>query len=400
MTWPGLSNEEPGARARVPRLLVLQLLVPGTRGYVLVRLPLATRLRHLRAAILGRNGIMLRPPIGALVATTTIALGFGWTGGVVEAADVFEGKRITFTHGGTAGAGLDAYVRTVARHFGRHVPGQPTTIVQNMPGAGTYKAAEYMETLAPKDGTTIGSVFPGAIMAPLLDEQKPRFDPAKFIYLGTAETGARVCSVFHTSQIRSYEDARAMKSIMPASQAGGSSRDYTLLTNALAGTRMQMVSGYTGGADMFLAVERGEVEGLCGFDWSTIKAARGDWLRDGKLRVIIQYGLTTEPELDRLGVPPFNKHVAEADRPVADLVVAQQIFSRMFFVPAGTPSDRVEILRKAFLATMTDKEFLAEAEKSQLNVVPMSGEQVGEVVRKIYATSPDIVARARAVLKQ
>ena len=171
------------------------------------------------------------------------------------------------------------------------------------------------------------------------------------------------------------------------------------MSNALAGTKMQMVSGYTGGADMFLAVERGEVEGLCGFDLSSIKAARGDWLRDGKLRIIIQYGLTTEPELDRLGVPPFNKHVAEADRPIADLIVAQQIFSRMFFVPAGTPGDRVDILRKAFLATMKDKEFLAEAEKAQLNVVPMDGVRVGEIVAKIYATSPAIVERARKVLQ-
>lgn len=341
---------------------------------------------------------MRRPLSGAVAAVSAAAAVCGWNGGAAEAADFYEGKRITFTNGGTAGAGLDAYVRMVARHFGRYVPGQPATIVQNMPGAGTYKAAEFMETLAPKDGTMIGSVFPGAIMAPLLDVHKPRFDPAKFIYLGTAETGARVCSVFHTSQVKSYEDARTMKAIMPASQAGGSSRDYTLMTNALAGTKMQMVSGYTGGADMFLAVERGEVEGLCGFDLSSLKAARGDWLRDGKLRIIIQYGLATEPELDRIGVPPFNKYVAQADRPVADLIVAQQIFSRMFFVPAGTPADRVDILRKAFLATMADKEFLAEAEKGQLNVVPMSGEQVGEVVRRIYASPPDIVERARKVL--
>ena len=326
----------------------------------------------------------------ALLACTTPA--------AADAAELFEGRRITFAHGGTPGAGLDTYVRVVAKHFGRYVPGATGTLVQSMPGAGSYKAADFMATLAPKDGTTIGSVFPGAIMAPLLDETKPRFDPREFQYIGTAETGARICGMFHTSKVKSYEDALAMPAVVAASQAGGSSRDYTLMANALAGTQFQMVSGYVGGADMFLAVERGEVEGLCGFDWSTIKVAKGDWLRDGKLNIIMQFAVIPDAELTRLGVPSFLAHVPEADRPVAELIVAQQVFSRMFFAAPGTPADRVKLLREAFLKTMADKDFLVDAEKAQLNIEPMNGARLTDVVNRIFTAPPDVVARARKAL--
>jgi tripartite-type tricarboxylate transporter receptor subunit TctC len=315
-----------------------------------------------------------------------------------SAADFYDGKRITFIVGGTAGAGLDTYARTVARHLPRYLPGNPGTIVQNMPGAGSQQAAEYMQTQAPKDGTAIGSVFPGAVMAPLLETRKPRFDPVKFNYLGTAEAGARICATFHTSKVKTYEDARKTKTIVAASQSGGSSRDYTLMANALAKTQFQMVSGYKGGSDMFLAVERGEVEGLCGFDWSTIKAARGQWLKDNKINIIIQFGLKPDPELTKRKVPEFFKHVPAADRPVAELVVAQQVFSRMFFVPAEVPADRVELLRDAFAKTMKDSQFLAEATKARLNIDPMDGTEVQKVVRQIFKSPPDIVARARKAL--
>ena len=320
-------------------------------------------------------------------------------GGAAIAADFYEGRRITVIAGGTPGAGLDSYVRLVARHYTRFIPGQPPIIVQNMPGAGSYAAAEYVETQAAKDGTTIGSVFPGAIMAGLLDPKKPRFDPTKFIYIGTAETGPRICLSSSASRIKTYEDVLKSKLIVAASQAGGSSRDYSLMANALAGTQFQLVSGYKGGADMFLAVERGEVEGLCAFDWSTIKTARPDWLRDKKINLLIQFAVTPDKELDGLGVPDFRKHVPAADHPVADLVVAQQIFSRMFFVPGAVPADRVRELRDAFMKTMADPGFLAEAGKQQMNIDPLSGEQVERIVKQIYASSPDVVERARKALQ-
>ncbi len=319
--------------------------------------------------------------------------------GPARAQDFFEGKRITIVAGGTPGAGLDAYVRLVARHYTRHIPGQPPIVVQNMPGAGSYTAAEFMETQAARDGTAIGSVFPGAIIAPLLDSQRPRFDPTSFVYLGTAETGPRLCVSWSTSKVRTYDDMKAGKLIVAASQSGGSSRDYALMLNALAKTQIQLVSGYKGGADMFLALERGEVEGLCAFDWSTIKAARGDWLKQNKLNLLVQFGVTPDKELTALGVPDAKKHIPVAEHPVLDLIVAQQIFSRMFFVPSAVPADRVKILREAFMKVMSDPAFRAEAEKQQMNIDPLDGEAVQKIVARIYASPADVVARARKALQ-
>lgn len=315
------------------------------------------------------------------------------------AQSFYDGKRITIITGGTPGAGLDAYVRLVARHYARHIPGQPAIIVQNMPGAGSYTAAEYVETQAAKDGTVLGSVFPGAIMAPLLDAKKPRFDPTSFVYIGTAETGPRVCVSWHTSKVKTYDDMLKSRFIVAASQSGGASRDYALLANALARTQMQLVSGYKGGADMLLAVERGEVEGLCAFDWSTIKTARGAWLRDKKLNLLVQFGIQPDKELTALGLPEFKKHVPAADHAVADLVVAQQIFSRMFFLPKEAPADRAKLLRDAFMTTMADTAFRAEAGKQQMNIDPLDGESVQKVVARIYASPADVISRARKALQ-
>lgn len=337
-----------------------------------------------------------RRGVAAGLAAAGLAMG---AAGPAVAQDFYEGRRITIVTGGTAGAGLDAYVRLIGRHFSRNIPGQPPIIVQNMPGAGSYTTAEYIETQAARDGTVLGSVFPGAIMAPLLDAQKPRFDPTKFVYLGTAETGPRLCVSWHTSKVKTYEDMLSNKLIVAASQSGGSSRDYALMVNSLARSQMQLVSGYKGGADMFLAIERGEVEGLCAFDWSTIKAARADWVRDRKLNLLVQFGVVPDKELASLGVPDFKKHVPAADHPVADLVVAQQIFSRMFFVPNAVPAERVKVLREAFMRTMTDPAFRAEAEKQQMNVDPLDGERVQQIVAQIYGASAEVVARAKKALQ-
>ena len=340
-------------------------------------------------AVAVRRGMTAVLSVAALLCHVTLA----------SAQEFYDGKRITVVTGGTSGAGLDAYVRLVARYFTRHIPGQPAVIVQNMPGAGSYTAAEFIETQGAKDGTAIGSVFPGAIMAPLLDAQKPRFDPTRFVYLGTAETGPRLCLSWGPSKVKSYDDMLSNKLIIAASQSGGSSRDYALMANALAKTQMQLVSGYKGGADMFLALERGEVEGLCAFDWSTIKTARPDWLRDKKINLLVQFGVVPDKELTALGVPDFKKHVPADGHAVADLVVAQQVFSRMFFVANAVPAERVKVLRDAFMKVMADPAFRAEADKQQMNIEPLDGEAVQKIVAQIYASSPDVVARARKALQ-
>ena len=211
-------------------------------------------------------------------------------------------RTIEFIVGGDSGGGYDIYARAVARHLARHIPGNPTIVVKNMPGAGSTRAGIYISTVAPKDGGSIGALMPGAIIGPLL-EDKPmtQFDPTKVIYIGTADSGVRVCATFQNSKINTFAAAQKNKTILGASSAGGATRDYAYLHNHTAGTKFSVVAGYKGTVDIALAMERGEVDGLCGWDWSSVKSQKGDWVRDKKLNLLVQVGLDAAAGADRPG---------------------------------------------------------------------------------------------------
>ncbi|MBX9738536.1 MAG: hypothetical protein K2X62_00600 [Beijerinckiaceae bacterium] len=317
-----------------------------------------------------------------------------------QSADFYAGKQIVFLVGGNAGGGYDLYARALSRHMGRHIPGNPGFVVRNQPGAGSATAAAYLASVAPRDGTTIGAVFPGVIIGPLLEEKSQSlFDPTKFQYLGSADSGTRVCITYENSKIKSFEDARTNKAIMGASAAGGSTRDYAYMNNITAGSQFEVVSGYKGTVDIFLAMERGEVDGMCGLDWTSLKSQRPDWLRDRKLNIILQNGAGSEPELDRMGVPTAWTYIKnDADRQAVEMVVSQQIFGRPFLAPPGTPAGRVKILRDALMSTLSDPQFLEDAAKSRLDVSPSSGERVQEVVEKLYASSRETIRRAKDII--
>jgi tripartite-type tricarboxylate transporter receptor subunit TctC len=317
-----------------------------------------------------------------------------------EAADYYAGKTIEFVVGNDVGGGYDIYARTVARHITRHIPGNPTIIVRNMPGAGSTRAGIYISTAAPKDGNSVGALMPGAIIGPLLDD-KPNlnFNHTKVIYIGTADSGVRVCVTFQTSKTKTFEDAQKEKTILGASAAGGSTRDYAFLHNHSAGTKFEVVSGYTGTPDISLAMERGEVDGVCGWDWSSVKSQKADWLRNNKLNVLVQVSLEPEAELTKLGVPSIWKYVSEENRQVAELVISQQVFQRSYIAPPGTPDEEIAILRKAFDETMVDPQFLADAEKAKISITPLQGTKVQALIEKLYATPKDVVERAKAMIK-
>jgi tripartite-type tricarboxylate transporter receptor subunit TctC len=315
--------------------------------------------------------------------------------------DYYAGKTIEFIVGGDSGGGYDIYARAVARHLPRHIPGNPTIVVKNMPGAGSMRAGIYISTVAPKDGGSIGAMMPGAIIGPLLDD-KPmtQFDPTKVMYIGTADSGVRVCATFERSKIKTFAAAQQNKTILGASSAGGATRDYAYLHNHTAGTKFDVVTGYKGTVDIALAMERGEVDGLCGWDWSSVKSQKGDWLRDKKLNVLVQVGLDTQQELTELGVPTIWTFIKDANaRRVAELVVSQQVFQRSYIVPPGTPPEQVKILRAAFDATVKDPQFLADAAKMKISVTPLSGQQVQDLVAKLYATPRDFIERAKTAIK-
>jgi tripartite-type tricarboxylate transporter receptor subunit TctC len=317
------------------------------------------------------------------------------------AADYYAGKSLEFVVGADAGGGYDIYARTVARHLASHIPGNPTITVKNMPGAGSSRAGVYISTVAPKDGTSMGALMPGAIIGPLLDD-KPnlQFDPTKVVYVGTADSGVRVCATYQNSRIKKFADAQQQKTVVGATAAGGATRDYAYLHNHTSGTKFEVVSGYQGTVDITLAMERGEVDGLCGWDWSSVKSQKPDWVRDRKLNILVQVGLQQLAELSDLGVPQIWNFIPyENDRKVAELVISQQVFQRSYVLPPSTPREAVDIMRKAFDETMHDPGFLADAQKMRISIAPLGGSEVQALIEKLYATPKASVDRAKSVIR-
>ena len=331
----------------------------------------------------------------ALIGAACLALGAS-----AEAQDFYAGKKIDFVIGSDAGGGYDIYARTIAKHLPRFIPGGPTMIPRNMPGAGSGTAAANLFRLAPKDGTTIGAIFPGIIMSPMFEERAGiQFDPTKFNYLATADSGTRVCITGPRSKVKTILDARNQKVLMGASAAGGSTRDYAAFNKHGLGAQFEIINGYKGTTDIMLAMERGEVDGLCGLDWTSLKSQKPQWLRDKTVNILVQNGLQPEHELDALGVPMMWSHLLrESDRKPLELIVSQQVFGRPYVAPPGVPAEQVAILRKAFLGVLQDKGFLDDAKQVNLDIAPLPGEKVQETVSAIYAAPKEVVQRARELI--
>ena len=306
----------------------------------------------------------------------------------------YAGKTITVVVGNVSSSGYDPYGRVLARHMPKYLTGKPTVIVQNMPGAGSIKATDYTYNIAPKDGTAITLVMPGALVEPLTgDPTKFRYDATKFEYLGTADVGTRLCFTRSASAVKTFADARKTKAVMAATAAGSSLWDYPHFLNALAGTRFEVVSGYPGPADAMIAVERGEADGICGLELSTVRNLRPEWIGTDKANVFLQIGMEPHAEMTRLGVPDMWQFIPADNRKVVELIVAQQAFQRPFLAPPGTPPDQLKMLRAAFMSVWKDPEALADAAKMKIDVNPKSGDEVAALVRSIYDAPKDIVAR-------
>jgi tripartite-type tricarboxylate transporter receptor subunit TctC len=318
-----------------------------------------------------------------------------------SAEDFYAKKTINLIVGGNPGGGYDLYARALVRHYAKHIPGDPTIVVQHMPGAGSVNLANHLFARAPKDGLTIGMIFPGAIVGPLFDERmEARFKPTEYAYLGSANVSTRVCATFEGSQTKTFDDALKRETVMGGDAPGGSLFDYLQFLRREVGAKFRVVRGYKGSVDILLSMERREVEGICGLDWSSLRTQKPDWVRDKKMHVILQTGLDTHAGLAAQGVPDLWKYVKDADsRRVLELILGQQVFGRPFKLPPGVPTERVAILRKAFDATMADKAFVADAEKMGLEITPASGARVQDVVAKMYSSPPGIVKRAREALQ-
>ena len=256
------------------------------------------------------------------------------------AAEFFAGKSIDLLIGAPPAGGYDIYARALARHLGRHIPGQPVIVPKNMPGAGSARAGGFISGIAPKDGTAIAALMPGAIIGQLLDPKaEALFDPTKVIYLGTANNGTRVCVSRKDSKIKTFDDALTERAAFGGVSSNDSTRDYAFLHKRTSGAQYSVVTGYAGTADIALALERGEIDGACGWDWSSFKSQKPDWLRDKKVNLLLQVGLEPNEELTRMGVPSVWKYVTGDDaRKVVRLVISQQVFQRSYVAPPGTPA--------------------------------------------------------------
>jgi tripartite-type tricarboxylate transporter receptor subunit TctC len=312
-----------------------------------------------------------------------------------DPATFYKGRNVDLIIGAAPGGGHDIYARAIARHIVKHIPGNPNVVPKNMPGAGSNKAAAFLYNVAPKDGSVFGAIFPGAIMDPLTgDKSQVQHDPQKFNYLGTANKEVRVCAVWHTAPAKTFKDVFNTETILAASAEGGATADYAAVLDAVLGTKFKVVKGYPGTRDMTLAIERGEAHGLCGYAWTSLKTQNAEWVRDKKINVILQTAFEGDPELNQMGVPlvwEFMKN--DDDKKVIELLLAQQVFGRPYVAPPGVPEPIVKLLRTAFAATVKDPDYVAEATKLGLDTDAGTGEEVQELVRKVYATPPDIVQR-------
>ena len=319
-----------------------------------------------------------------------------------DAEKFFAGKQINFLIGSAPGGGYGIYGTALAHHIGKHLPGQPTVVGRNLEGAGSLIAANQLYTKSPKDGTTFGALFMGAIVEPLIgDAPNLQFDARKFEYIGSANRETSVCVAWNDSPVKSFKDMFTKELIVGASGKTSSIQQYPTVLNNVLGTKFKVVSGYPGSRDAGLAVERGETGGICGMQWTSFKATYKRWLDEKKATIILQMGSPEgDPELNALGVPKVWEFVKnDSDRKTLSAIFSQMEFGRPYVLPPGVPADRVAAYRKAFDETMKDPEFLAEAKKLGLDIDPLTGAQVTKVVDEIYDTPPALVARAKAALK-
>ena len=338
--------------------------------------------------------------VAAAVACLASACLLGDAAAAQDAVEAFyRGKQIAMVVGSSAGGGYDTYARLLSRAMGAAIPGNPVIVVQNMSGAGSNRAAGYIYSVAPKDGTAIGAIFPGAVLQPLLSDQPAPHDPSKLIYLGSANSDVYVCYVRSDAPVKTFKDMLTHELIIGASNPGATTYDLPQLLNSILGTRFKIVTGYPGSREITLALERGEVQGACGIGWTGIETMHPEWFSKDTIRVLVQLSNQGHADLNKRGVPRAAELAkSDDDRKTIELVFSQGQFGRPYVLPPGVPADRVAALRKAFVVALNDKALRDEAAKMQLDVDPMPGDELQTLVASLYATPPHLVERARQAL--
>jgi tripartite-type tricarboxylate transporter receptor subunit TctC len=339
------------------------------------------------------SGFLLRAATAVFVVAAPVA------SQAQSPAEFYKGKNVELYIGYSVGGGYDVYARIVARHMGKHIPGNPTIVPKNMEGAGSLRVTNWLYNVAPKDGSAFATIGRGTAFNPILGVPGAQFDAQKFTWIGSANDEVSVCAAWHTTGITKFEDLRTKEIAVGGTGASDDTTQFPKVLNSVLGTKMKVISGYPGGNDAVLAMERGEVHGRCGWSWSSVKATHNNWITEKKINVVLQLALEKHPELP--DVPLVTDFATtEEQRQILRLVFARQVMGRPFVAPPGIPADRTEALRKAFMDTMSDKEFLAEAEKAGLEITAVPGEQIQKLVAEVYKTPKEVADKAAAIFNQ
>ena len=316
-----------------------------------------------------------------------------------DSPDFYKGKTVSLYVGSTSGGVYDVYARLLARHMGRHIPGNPKILPMNMEGAGGLRLANFLYNAAPKDGTVMGTINRGAPFEPLLGEAiAAKFDASKFTWIGSASDEVSTCVVWKRAGIERFDELFAKEITVGGTGGTADTNQFPKAIRGVLGARIKLVSGYPGGADIDLAMERGEVDGRCGWSWSSILSTRKQWLDNGSIRVVVQLALHKHPNLP--DVPLIMDYAKTQEQSeMLRLIFVRGALGCPFLAPPGIPADRAEILRRAFDATMQDASFLAEAKRSELEIAPIAGRELQKLVADIYRTPANVVAKTKAMLR-
>ena len=327
----------------------------------------------------------------ALLALAASAIATSSVGAQTSVADLYRKKNNEVYIGFSVGGVYDINARLLSRHMGRYIPGNPTLVPRQMTGAGSFTLANWLYQAAPKDGATIGTFARGIAFNPLIGEPAGAIEAAKFNWIGSTNDEVSVCVSRRESGVTRLEQVFERELVVGSGGASADDDQMPRLMNSVLGTRFRIVRGFPGGNEIKLAMLRGEVSGRCGWSWSSVKTAHADWVTDKKINILFQMSANKHPDLPDV---PLIMDLAETDeqRQILRLIFSRQTLGRPFVAPPGVPEDRVQALRDAFMATMQDPEFLADAEKADLEITPVSGEDVQALVTDIYETPPELAA--------
>jgi tripartite-type tricarboxylate transporter receptor subunit TctC len=326
---------------------------------------------------------------GAMLVSGLVS-GWAFDAAAQNAAKFYKGTNVNLIVGYNPGGGYDAYMRLLGRHIGRHIPGKPSVVSKNMPGAGSLKAANFLYNVAKKDGSIFGMFAGGVAVDALIGGRKTKFDPRKFNWVGSMTESSSACWAWHTSGFKNLKDVMKKELVIGATSGGSSTFAWPTTMNAFLGTKFKVIPGYRGTSGITLAIERGELKGVCGYFISSIRNRKPDWLRDKKVVMLVQEA--NKRHADYPNVPTVFEYAKdEKTKQAFKLVFGWQVMGRPFTLPPGVPADRVKAMRGAFAATMTDAKFLADAKKSRLQIAPRSPKQIYAYLNEAWATPKSVV---------